>query len=98
MPEFMHDPELGLCGVKGLTSESIPEFIREYVENYAKPTTDTSPELAASFYLPRIIEDVVGVLDSDLEADKKLPILFVLWTNMVTAMARIEVIMHAQES
>jgi hypothetical protein len=84
--------------VSGLDFEGIPDFIREYLKNYAKPLTVQAPELSMAFQLFAVIEDLDGILDGDLEPQKAMPLLFVLWTNLIARMARIETILSAQDN
>jgi hypothetical protein len=92
--DFMNDDGQ----VSGLDFEGIPDFIREYVNNYAKPMTVQMPELSEAFQLFQVVDDLEGVLDGGLDAKLALPLLFVLWTNLITRMARIETIVSAQEN
>jgi len=85
--------------VKDLSLEDIPNFIREYLQNFAKPLTVKEPELAHAFQLFPVVDDLEAILEDDtLDIKLSLPLLFVLWTNLITRMARVETVATAQEN
>ncbi len=84
--------------VRDLSFEGIPDFMREYIRDYAQPLTVTAPQLSHAFQLFNVIDDLDGMLEGDeLDTKASMPILFVLWTNLIARMARIETLVSAQE-
>ena len=83
--------------ISNLDFDSIPSFIQEYVQNFAKPLTVSAPELSQSLQLLNVVEDLEGVLDQGLDLKKSLPLLFVLWTNLIARMARVETLMSLEQ-
>lgn len=85
--------------IRDLSFEDIPNFILEYVNDYAKPLTVAQPELSKEFQLFPVIDDLEVILEEGMsDVKKSLPLLFVLWTNLVTRMARVETISTAQQA
>lgn len=85
--------------VQDLSFEDIPNFIKEYIDKYAKPLLDAQPELSEAFQLAPVVDDLEVILGEETDDPKKtLPLLFVLWTNLVTRMARVETVSTAQQN
>lgn len=85
--------------VSDLDFEGIPDFIRGYLRDYAKPMTMHTPGLAKSFLLFNVVEDLEAILKEEtLDVKKAMPMLWVLWTNLIARMARIETITTAQQN
>ena len=85
--------------VGDLTFEDIPNFMKEYLRDYAKPLVIKAPELAEAFQLVTVVSDLEELLNNEaLDVKKGMPLLLVLWTNLIARMARVETITTAQEN
>ena len=84
--------------VSNLSFEDIPTFIREYLRDYARPLTVSAPGVSDSVRLSSVIDDLETILeDESLDTKTAMPMLFVLWTNLITRMARVETLTSMQQ-
>lgn len=84
-------------GGTGLEFEHIPAFILDFVKNRAEQYIEVEPAGAAELGLPMLIDDILFVIEEDYPPEEQIAQLFVLWTNLISAIARLDILIAARK-
>lgn len=84
-------------GVGTITIADIPAYILAYVKATAEPYIESEPLAAEQLLLPFIIDDILFIFEEMDDAEEQLPHLFVLWTNLISAVARLEILVASRK-
>jgi len=84
-------------GVTKVEFEHIPAFILDFVKNKAELYVEHEPEAARTLRVPELIDDILFVIEEIEDPEDKISQLFVVWTNLISALARIDVLSAARK-
>ncbi len=81
-----------------LEFEHIPAYVLDYVKNQAEAYIDAEPEASDKLGLPLLIDDILFAIEEHAGyPEEQIAHLFVLWTNLTSAIARLDILVAARK-
>lgn len=73
----------------------IEDYVRHYVDNVVPQYVAYNEEACDAYHVGGLATELQQVLDEPAGIERKLPVLFVIWTNLISALARLDVYVGA---
>ena len=73
----------------------IEDYVRHYVDHVVPQYLSYDSKACDSLHVGALAEELQQLLDEDDTLERRLPIMFVVWTNLVSALARLDVYVGA---
>ncbi len=81
-----------------LEFEHIPAYVLDYIKNEAEAYIDVEPEASDKLGLPLLIDDLLfAIEENEGYPEDQIAHLFVLWTNLTSAIARLDILIAARK-
>lgn len=73
----------------------IEDYVRHYVDHVVPQYLSYDSEACDSLHVEALAKELQQLLEEDDTLERRLPVMFVVWTNLISALARLDVYVGA---